>query len=245
MSDITARRWETFALFYDTEAPRAVPCYRHLHAEIVRRVGAACQDPFRVADLGAGGGRLLAAILKQYPAAQAVWVDSSPVMRVVAGRRLARFNGRVTWVEAAMEATAWETAVPDGYNAVVSSIALHHLTGEQRQRLFARIHRALKPGGIVAIADEVLGGDWSAQKRYLEEWDQHTRSLARAGRVSPAYLKLWKLFRDRVFPDPEHNPTERWESAARQVEWLREAGFADAQVWWEHDMWAVFGGRKE
>ena len=46
-------------------------------------------------------------------------------------------------------------------------------------------------------------------------------------------------------PEAAGGVAERWESAARQVEWLREAGFADAQVWWEHDMWAVFGGRKE
>lgn len=245
MDEATAKRWETHAFIYDSEAPRAVPAYRHLHAEILRHLPFARSAAVRVVDLGAGGGRLLESTLKRFPAAAAVWVDPSPVMRVLAGRRLARFNGRVRYVEAPMEASAWEGALPEGCDAVLSSIAIHHLTDAQKQLLFARLYRVLRPGGIVAIADEVLGGDWQTQKEHLTAWDRHTVAQAAAGRVTPGYMALWRLFRERVFPDPEHNPTEHWQPAARQVEWLRAAGFNDAAVWWEHEMWAVFGGRKE
>ena len=244
MSDVAARRWASHAFTYDTEAPRGVPCYRHLHAQVVRHLPFAPDTPIRVVDLGAGGGRLLDGILKRYPAARAMWVDSSPVMRRVAARRLLRHNGRVAYVEAAMEGSAWENALENGCDAVVSSIAIHHLTDAQKQWLFRRIHRVLRPGGVVAIADEVLGGDWAAQKGHLLAWDRHTRAQQEAGRVSPGWMALWRMFTDRVLPDPERNPTERWVLASRQVEWLREAGFADAQVWWEHGMWAVFGARK-
>lgn len=243
MSENVARRWETYAFTYDSDAPKAVACYRHLHAEIVRHLKFPAGQPVRVVDLGAGGGRLLESILKRTPAARGVWVDSSPVMRVVAGRRLARFNGRVTWLEAPMESAAWDGA-EGAYDAVVSSISIHHLPDEGKQALFGRIHRALRPGGIVAIADEVLGGDWEAQKGHLREWDAFTHAQGQAGRISPAWMTLWGTFCDRVLPDPEHNPTERWSPPARQVEWLRAAGFTDAQVWWEHAMWAVFGGRR-
>ncbi|MDH7571566.1 MAG: class I SAM-dependent methyltransferase, partial [Armatimonadota bacterium] len=119
-------RWETYAFTYDNEAPRAVPCYRHLHAEVVRRVRFPSAQPLVVADLGAGGGRLLETLLTRYPRARAVWVDSSTVMRVIAGRRLARFNGRVVWREGAMERVDWEKEAPEGYDAVVSSVAMHH-----------------------------------------------------------------------------------------------------------------------
>lgn len=244
MSEIAAKRWETYALTYDTDAPRGVPCYRHLHAEIIRRLRFQTGAPITVVDLGAGGGRVLEGILKRYPEARGVWVDSSPVMRSVAGRRLIRYGKRTTYVEAPMEATTWEGAVPDGCDAVVSSIALHHLEDEGKQALFRRIHRVLRPGGVVAIADEVLGGDWGAQKEHLLAWDRHTRAQGVARRVSPAWMTLWQMFVDRVLPDPERNPTERWSPAGRQAEWLQEAGFTDAAVWWEHGMWAVFGGRK-
>ena len=194
-------------------------------------------------DLG-GGGRLLERILVRFPNASAVWVDSSPVMRVVAGRRLARFSRRVTYVEGDMEG-GWQRAVPDGCDAVVSSIAIHHLADEGKQELYRRVHQVLRPGGMIAVADEVLGGDWPTQAEHLQRWDQHTRRQSAARRVSPHWLALWQVFCDRVLPDPEHNPTERWTPAARQVEWLREIGFPDAQVWWEHGMWAVFGGRRD
>lgn len=244
MSDIVAKRWETYALTYDTEAPRGVPCYRHLHAEILRRLPFPKNAPVTVVDLGSGGGRLLESVLTRFPNARAVWVDPSPVMRVIAGRRLARFNGRVHYVEGAMERCAWENALPAGCDAVVSAIAIHHLTDPQKQALFGRIHRALRPGGIVAIADEVLGGDWATQAEHLRAWDQHTRRQGAAHRVSPNWLALWQHFCERVLPDPEHNPTEHWTPAATQVQWLRDAGFADAQVWWEYRLWAVFGGTR-
>ncbi|MDH7571505.1 MAG: hypothetical protein QHJ73_18165, partial [Armatimonadota bacterium] len=67
---------------------------------------------------------------------------------------------------------------------------------------------------------------------------------AAEGRLTPAYLALWRMFRERVLADPQHNPTELWRPADLQVEWLRAAGFADAAVWWQHEMWAVFGGTK-
>lgn len=245
VSKATGKRWETHASTYDVDAPKAVACYRHLHAEILRHLSFPTEAPIRVMDLGAGGGRLLSEVLKRFPNSQAVWVDSSPVMRVVAGRRLARYNGRVTWLEASFDSSAWESVLEGGADAIVSSIAMHHLPDEQKQLLFQRIYRALRPGGVVAIADEVLGGTWSDQKGYLQEWDQRTQELSDAQRLSPRWMELWQIFRDRVFPDPEHNPTERWAPAAQQAAWLRDAGFTDTRVWWEHAMWAVFGGRKE
>ncbi len=242
---VSEKRWQSHALTYDTDAPKGVPCYRHLHAEIVRRVRLPSERPTTVVDLGAGGGRLLEAILSRFSHSRAIWVDSSQVMRAMAGRRLARFNGRVTYVEAAMEGSAWEGAVPEGCDAVVSASAIHHLEDRQKQVLFRRMHAALRPGGVVAIADEVLGGDWTAQREHFLEWDRHVRALGEARRVSPGWMDLWENFCERILPDPEHNPTERWQLPALQVEWLRAAGFTNAQVWWEHAMWAVFGGSRE
>ena len=200
-----------------------MPCYRHLHAEIVRRVGAACQDPFRVADLGAGGT----------PAGG----DPQAVSRgTVSGWTLARDArgsgspacplqwARVTWARAAMEATAGKPPLPDGYNAVVLDRAASPDGRAAPAALRAHPSRA-EAGGLLPSrmrCSAAIG----RRRSVLDEWDQHTRSLARACRVSPGVSKALKLFRDRVFPIRSTILRSGVSSAARQVEWLREAGFA-------------------
>jgi tRNA (cmo5U34)-methyltransferase len=83
-------------------------------------------------------------------------------------------------------------------DAVVSGLAIHHLTDERKRELFAEIHALLTPGGVFANLDL----------------------------VSAASPRLHERFR-REIGRTEDDPSDRLAGLSEQVAWLREVGFAE------------------
>jgi tRNA (cmo5U34)-methyltransferase len=53
-----------------------------------------------------------------------------------------------------------EDPLPDGrFDLVASALAIHHLTDHDKEPLFARVARALEPGGRFVLADVVVPAD--------------------------------------------------------------------------------------
>jgi trans-aconitate 2-methyltransferase len=93
-------------------------------------------------DAGCGTGRLTAELLDRLPAGRVFAVDRSPSMLAEARRTLLpRYAGRVSFVEADLLELPFERTAD-----LVFSTATFHWVSDH-PALFARIHRALAPGG--------------------------------------------------------------------------------------------------
>src|SRR3954471_8187630 len=101
----------------------------------------------RVLDLGAGYGALAAAVLDDRPHATAVCYDGSEEMIRLGRERNERFKERIEFVHGPLDARDWSKRVAGPFDAVISARALHHLTHEQRRRLFRDAHALIRPGG--------------------------------------------------------------------------------------------------
>jgi len=86
------------------------------------------------------------------------------------------------------------------FDAVVSGLAIHHLEDERKRELFGEIHALLAPGGVFANLDL----------------------------VSSASPRLHERFRREIGRD-EDDPTDRLADLAAQLQWQREAGFAEVE----------------
>jgi tRNA (cmo5U34)-methyltransferase len=86
------------------------------------------------------------------------------------------------------------------FDAIVSGLAIHHLEDERKRDLFAEVNALLRPGGTFANLDLV-----SAATREL-----HERFRREIGR-------------------PDDDPADRLAPLCDQLDWLRAAGFADAE----------------
>jgi tRNA (cmo5U34)-methyltransferase len=87
----------------------------------------------------------------------------------------------------------------ESFDAIVSGLAIHHLEDARKRELFAEIHSLLTPGGVFANLDL----------------------------VSAATPELHERFR-REIGRPDDDPADRLAGLCDQLEWLRAAGFADA-----------------
>lgn len=104
----------------------------------------------RVLDLACGTGTLAIAAKRRRPAADVVGLDGDPEIL-----RLAQGKAEAASLEIAFDhGLSTELPYPDAsFDAVLSTLFLHHLTREDKLRTVAEIARVLKPGGQLHVAD--------------------------------------------------------------------------------------------
>ena len=166
----------------------------------------------RVLDLGCGDGRLAAVVLEARPeAAEAVGLDSSVPMLDLARERFGD-DERITLVEHDLD-----EPLPDleTFDVVVSGFAIHHLTHERKQSLFAEVARALRPGGVFANLEVVQCATEELQAQFY-------RRIGRPGGDAQDVLA-------------EVEP---------QLEWMRGAGLVQVDCAWRWRGFALLVGQQ-
>lgn len=214
---------------------------RERQIEMMVNLIPAVPEPFRVLDLGCGEGLLDEAVLEQFPQAEVLCYDGSWSMLRAARQNLARFGERVKLRH--FELTAQEWRKPGmGLQAVVSSLAVHHLDGPGKQQLFQDLYQMLLPGGSLILADLIQPNSEAGVHLAAHAWDEEVlrRSLELDGndRFYREFRNLdWNIFRH---PDPVDHPSPIFD----QLEWLRTAGFEAVDVYWLKAGHAIYGGRR-
>jgi SAM-dependent methyltransferase len=166
--------------------------------------------PGRVLDLGCGDGRLTDLVLAAYPGSTACCVDLSDVMLAAARQRFAG-NANVEFVQHLLD----EPLPVDGpFDAVVSSLAIHHVSDARKQSLYAEIAELLAPGGVFENLEIVRSPTQALHDRWREEM---------AARDDPS----------DVLCDLEP-----------QLAWLRAAGLDDVDCIWKWRSLALMRGQK-
>jgi len=192
------------------------------------------EDPFTFVDLGAGTGAAARTVMDAFPRARAILADYSPQMMAQGVTELAQYEGRYEYVEFDLaHGGSWPAAIPAQVDAVISSLAVHHLNDGRKQELFREILGHLTRGGWFVNYDPVRTGD-------------------------PVVEAAWHRVEDRRDPSAadkrQHRSPEeqlRWENHTRymipldqQVAYLREAGFEGVDVYWRELDYVIYGGRR-
>lgn len=104
-----------------------------------------------VLDIGCGTGTLaIAAKQRVGPAGGVYGVDASPEMLARAGKKANKAGVEIAFRNGIVEALPF----PDGdFDAVLSTMMLHHLRPKARQQCAHEVRRVLKPGGRVLAID--------------------------------------------------------------------------------------------
>lgn len=198
-------------------------------------------DPIRVLDLGAGYGAVAEAILHRYYKATVVCVDGSEAMLRHARPRLAKYGEQVEILLRDLADPTWHTGVSGPFHAVVSAIALHHLTNERKQQLCREVFDLLLPGGLF-LNDDVVEAPPFFQEHFASLTDRaiQEQEKARTGVVrSIEDIQAERAARMRPAGQQSHIAP-----LAAQLDWWRAAGFTSVDCYWKFLNLAIFGGVK-
>ncbi|HEX8111626.1 MAG TPA: methyltransferase domain-containing protein [Kofleriaceae bacterium] len=207
---------------YDAQIRRYTPRYDEMIDTVVAIIGAL--DAPYIIDLGAGTGALGGAILDRVPRARVRFLDIDPAMLEVAGARVAAHGARAELCRG-----SFDDALP-ACDAVVASLALHHVPERDRKRaLYARVHEALRPGGVLLVADITVHETGIAHDHVYRDWIASMASHGIAEPEARALLAQW-AGEDRYYP------------LAAELAMLGAAGFAQPECFWKHGPSTVFGG---
>lgn len=155
-----------------------------------------------VMDAGCGSGRVTAKLLERLPHGRVLCVDASEQMIEKAREAL---GDRADYLVADLS----ELEVPERVDVIFSTATFHWVL--DHDRLFSRLHAALKPGGRLVAQ---CGGEGNVAK--------HARAIV-------------EVATRREFIDHFQGLEMMWNFAPADAteERLREAGFADVRCWLE------------
>jgi len=203
----------------------------------------AADGAMRIVELCCGEGLLAAALLDRFPACSILAMDGAPKMIEAARRNLDGYGGRVEFQLFNLAETDWRNMLEPA-DAIVSSLAIHHLDGEGKRILFKDMFAALKPGGVFVIADVLNPATGLAKSHAAETWN---RVVKKTCAEIDGNLDKYKYFLEsewNLHALPAPKPVDKPSRLLDQLLWLAEAGFEDIDVFWMKAGFAVFGGYK-
>ena len=157
-----------------------------------------------VIDLGCGTGLELAWYFNFCPTAKVTGIDLS---RKMLDAMLQKFEGKdITAIAGSYFDVPFGEEV---FDAAVSVESLHHFTAEEKAPLYAKLHKALKPGGYFILTDYFSLSD--------SEEQLHRQTLL-------------QLKAEQGIDDTEFYHYDTPLTVAHETEALRQAGFASIEV---------------
>jgi len=219
------RAFNRFAQDYDTQREYIIPEMRQFYAVAVWAAESEKPEP-EILDIGAGTGLLSACMLEKFPQAHLTLVDIAEKMLEMAQNRfLSRDHTRYV----VSDYSSGDLGGP--YDIACSALSIHHLSTDEKRRLFHRIFSVLEPGGIFVNADQAEGETPYFRERYLEYWNEFLKSGPMTGAQHAEILKRRDIL-------------DRNERLSDQLAWLREAGFSDVDVVYKNRTFIVTVARK-
>ena len=219
---ITQTIFDITAPSYDADRAKLIPCFDAFYR---RSTDLIAHDAKNILDLGAGTGLLSQFVRQWYPSAHIVLADLSEAMLAKARERFAG-DSNVTF-----EVTDYTTAPINGtYDSIVSALSIHHIDHDSKRALFSKIFRALRPGGTFVNAEQVAGPTPALDAVYKSLWLQQVRE----GGATPQQIA------DSLYRQQD----DRCASVEAQLQWMRDAGFTDADCWFKDNRFAVLAGTR-
>jgi SAM-dependent methyltransferase len=211
---------------YDRTIRTFIPSYERMVATVVHWLDGHVPRDGLVVDLGAGTGALGAAVLEALPDVRVELVDIDPNMLEIAATRFEAYAGRFH-----VRHARFQDELPP-CNAVVASLALHHVaTHPEKRELYRAIRDALEPGGLIVVADALIYPDGPERRRMIDDLFAHMAENGISASEAEGHLAQWAE-EDFYVPLPD------------ELDLISDAGFPRPDVFWRDGLITVYGAFK-
>ncbi|MCK5237344.1 MAG: class I SAM-dependent methyltransferase [Deltaproteobacteria bacterium] len=190
----------------------------------------------RVLELGCGSGEMAEILTNSYPGIELTLTDASVEMLKSAQKRFK--DSKTNFIETTFESILSGDVKLGNFDFVFSSLALHHLTPEERKEIFKVIHSHLNPDGFFMNMDTHKAPSEEIEKLYLSM----KIKAALNNKTEPGLKSEIDEF-IRRYHDPEHY--KRLSTLEMDVASLKEAGFSNVDIYYKNGMFACFGGNRQ
>lgn len=218
--------FDSEAGIFDEQVLKVVPYYREMLDALVTSIPFPAGKDIRVLDLGCGTGTISALVKSRFPNAHVTCVDVSQNMLDTAAKKLAAFK------DIKYELADFHSyEIKEGYDAIVASLALHHLeTIEDKTAMHKKIFNAMNKGGIFANADITISPDERIQSNYLKKWKDYILKTLPEDQADKNYERYLREDRPSILID--------------EIERLKKIGFSHVEIFWKFYNFATYGAIK-
>ncbi len=221
--DKIKNHFEEESVQYDGIIKNLIPYYPQMVEALVNTLPFNSSKDIDVIDLGCGTGTISCAVKYAYPKAKITCVDISGKMLKVAASKLSDASG-ATFINR----NFYDFSFDKKYDAVVSSLALHHMvTKQDKLEFYRKIYSCLNAGGVFINADVVLASTDALQERYMEQWKSFMCKNVSTDEVDNKWI-------------PTYYEEDRPVSMMDHFEMLKNAGFEVMDVVWKFYNFAVY-----
>jgi tRNA (cmo5U34)-methyltransferase len=216
----TVSEWDpaTYAAFTASMAD-----YSEMQAMVVE--AAADRRVNRILDLGCGAGQTSKHLLSLYENACLVGVDLNE-------RMLGAARDSLPQVRTKLVLGALEDGIPPGpFDLIGSVLAIHHVAGDVKERLFAQISDALQHGGRFILGDIVKDPNQAPRKSLRSRIGQSWRDGGLSGTASKVKGRVrdrWSLAKPE---SSDHPAVDQPDLLDDQLEWLASSGLTTTVIW--------------
>jgi len=209
---------------YDGQRKKFIPCFDDFYSIAISIAETNINNP-NVLDIGAGTGLLSSLILEKFPDANVTLIDLSEKMLDVAKDRF-KANPNITYITNDYTIYKFDKK----YDVIISSLSIHHLTGDEKKQLFHNIYSSLNENGVFINADQVLGGTPNLESLYKRDWKYKVENSG--------------LSKEEILSGYERAKLDKMSTLEDQINWLKDAGFLDVDCVYKYFNFVVLFGRK-
>lgn len=243
----TSHQWnEDDSTIFLNLAEVFVPARTEQITTLLQLLPARMDEAFTMVELAAGEGILARAFLEHFPHCHYIALDGSQMMRERMKHMLAHFGPRLEVLPFELAEQTWREQLSQPLRAVVSSLCVHHLSGEDKQQLFADIAKRLEAGGALLLADIMEPVTSQVAELYAQQYDAlvHQQSISLRGSLDDfeQFQRLhWNYFR---YDYGDATSGDQPSTLSDQLRWLNEASFEQVDCFWLRAGHAIYGGFK-
>lgn len=215
-----AKAFDKASAQYDEQRKKLIPCFDDLYGIAIENMSLSTASP-GILDLGAGTGLFSKMVLNKFPNAEIELIDIAEKMLEVAKERFNENNN------VSIKVQDYVSLQPETkYDAIISSLSIHHLKDEDKIILYDNIYKWLKPGGLFINVDQVLAPTSYFEELYSNQWRNKVDNSGLDKETIKAAYERVKL--DKRTP------------LTTQLTWLEEAGFKHVDCLYKYYDFVVF-----
>ncbi len=218
--------FEKEAVVFDRLFFKIMPRYQEMMEAVVDAFPFHKSDRLKIIDLGCGTGNLSQKLLAAHPNARITCVDMAENMLQMAGVKLASAGNVGFW-----HGDMRDYVYPSKCDAIVASMALHHIDAKDKPGFYRRLYRALSREGVFFGIDIFVSSSSHLQKLYMDKW----KAFMRTNGLPP------KKTNEMI---ARHQREDRPVCIEAELAMLRGAGFRYVDVLLKHYNFAAYGGIK-